>query len=184
MVFLIITTVIILSFLVFTFVKAVLSKFNNYLFTLIIEVIGAFIDFVFIIAKQEPSIPVYLIIYLFGVVIPLTIFLLEKKNVYINYILKEKFTKPENRQDFYFSIIERDNNSYWAHSRLAKYYGDNNELEKQEIEYLKLIELNPSNKENYCKLAEIQVKLKKPNQAIATLSSLLNEDPGYLEGNL
>ena len=64
MFFLIITTVMILSFLVFTFVKAILSKFNNYLFTLIIEVIGAFIDFVFIIANQEPSVPVYLIIYL------------------------------------------------------------------------------------------------------------------------
>ncbi len=184
MVFLILTTVIVLSFFVFTFVKALLAKFNNYLFTLIIEVIGAFIDFVFIIANQEPSVPVYFIIYLFGVVIPLVIFLLEGKNVYINYILREKFTKPENRQDFYFSIIERDNNNYWAHSRLAKYYGENHELEKQEIEYLKLIELNKTNKENYCKLAEIQVELKKPNQAIATLSSLLNEDPGYLEGNL
>ena len=184
MIFLIITTVIVLSFFVFTFVKAILSKFNNYLFTLIIEVIGAFIDFVFIIANQEPSVPVYLIIYLFGVILPLIIFLLEGKNIYINYILRERITKPENRQEFYFSIIEKDNNNYWAHSRLAKYYGENNELEKQEIEYLKLIELDKNNKENYCELANIQVKLKKPNQAIATLSSLLNEDPGYLEGNI
>ena len=184
MIFLIITTVIVLSFFVFTFVKAILSKFNNYLFTLIIEVIGAFIDFVFIIANQEPSVSVYLIIYLFGVILPLIIFLLEGKNIYINYILRERLTKPENRQEFYFSIIEKDNNNYWAHSRLAKYYGENNELEKQEIEYLKLIELDKNNKENYCELANIQVKLKKPNQAIATLSSLLNEDPGYLEGNI
>ena len=102
MVFLILTTVIILSFFVFTFVKAILSKFNNYLFTLIIEVIGAFIDCVFIIANQEPSVPVYFIIYLFGVVIPLVIFLLEGKNVYINYILKEKLTKW---QYFFIALV-------------------------------------------------------------------------------
>ena len=53
MVFLILTTVIVLSFFVFTFVKALLAKFNNYLFTLIIEVIGAFIDFVFILFEES-----------------------------------------------------------------------------------------------------------------------------------
>ena len=181
MVFLIITTIIIIAMFIYTL--ALMLKENSYIYLLIVEFVGIIIDFICILIGKSPSMYVYTIIYCLSVVIPLTILLLENNNSYIGEFSLLFNNKNIDKQKI-LKIIEKKPQSYIAHQKLAEYYKENKEYEKAENEYYRLVNLKPKEYSNYCILAQMLEKNNKNEEAIEILQQVLTMKPDYYEGSL
>ena len=159
MVNIIIFSIISLSIFIYTVIKLIKENDSNFLISLIAEFIGIIINFICIFFTIEPSITLLIIMYLFSVIVPFIIFILEKKEInlieIIN-IVNANYLEKKNQYDLAKKMLIKNvnkfPNNYLSHLKLAKWYEKNGELEKAEDEYLKVIELKPRKYENYYKL--------------------------------
>ena len=71
MVLLILTTILSIVLFVSTFIKMIKRNNFNYLYLMIIEFIGIFIDFIFVIIGKNPGVIGYLFILLLSLIIPI-----------------------------------------------------------------------------------------------------------------
>ena len=74
MVFLVITTIIVIAIFVVTILNLIRKNDTNFLYLLIVEFIGILIDFIHIFSGTDISPLGYGVVYLLSVVIPLIIF--------------------------------------------------------------------------------------------------------------
>ena len=191
MVNIIIFSIISLSIFIYTVIKLIKENDTNFLISLIAEFIGIIINFICIFFTIEPSITLLIIMYLFSVIVPIIIFILEKKEInlieIIN-IVNANYLEKKNQYDLAKKMLIKNvnkfPNNYLSHLKLAKWYEKNGELEKAEDEYLKVIELKPSKYENYYKLALIYNKDKKNQQAIEILKEVLKRKADYLDASI
>lgn len=181
MIFLIITTIIIIAMFIYTL--ALMLKENSYIYLLIIEFVGIIIDFISILIGKSPSMFVYTIIYCLSIVVPLTILILENNSSYIGEFSLLFNNKNIDKQKI-LKIIEKKPQSYVAHQKLAEYYKENQEYEKAENEYYRLVNLKPKEYSNYCSLAQMLEKNNKNEEAIEILQQVLTLKPDYYEGSM
>ena len=191
MVNIIIFSIISLSIFIYTVIKLIKENDSNFLISLIAEFIGIIINFICIFFTIEPSITLLIIMYLFSVIVPFIIFILEKKEInlieIIN-IVNANYLEKKNQYDLAKKMLIKNvnkfPNNYLSHLKLTKWYEKNGELEKAEDEYLKVIELKPNKYENYYKLALIYNKDKKNQQAIEILKEVLKRKADYLDASI
>ena len=191
MVNIIIFSIISLSIFIYTVIKLIKENDSNFLISLIAEFIGIIINFICIFFTIEPSITLLIIMYLFSVIVPFIIFILEKKEInlieIIN-IVNANYLEKKNQYDLAKKMLIKNvnkfPNNYLSHLKLTKWYEKNGELEKAEDEYLKVIELKPNKYENYYKLALTYNKDKKNQQAIEILKEVLKRKADYLDASI
>lgn len=183
---LILTTIGSIGLFALTFLNMIKKNYSNYLYLLITEFIGIFIDFIFIISGNIPNVFGYAVIFILSIILPIVSFLLEKKGIYLSETFSVgyiKIFKKENSETL-IKLCERYPNSYQFHKMLANFYVKNNEKEKAEDEYLKVIELKENDYKTYCVLAQILAENDKRNQAQILLQRLLSIKPDYTEGSV
>ncbi len=185
MVQIIIFSILVISTFIYTFAKLIKENNSGYVYLLSLEFIGIIIDFIFIFIKKSPNLLILSFIYLVSVIIPVLFLILEKKNIYLDEIIniaRSKNNKNELKKKLLLNI-ERRPNSYTSHKMLAKLYEENEEKEKAEGEYLKVININPKDYDTYCKLAEILHENKKEEESIQLLQNLLSTKPEFYKAS-
>lgn len=183
MIFLILTTVLIIAMFIYTFARMIKNNSLDNIYVLIAEFIGIVIDFICIVVSKKPSIYMYMLIYFISIVLPLIVFGLEMKDIYIGELIL-LFPHKNISKESLLQIIEKKSSSYIAHKKLAEYYRENQEKEKAEDEYIKLIQLRPKEYSNYCTLARIFEENNKSDEAIDVLQELLQVKPDSSEASL
>lgn len=191
MINIIVFSIVALSIFIYTVINLIRKNNSNYLFALIPEFVGLIIDFICIFFKIDPNLFLLLIMYIFGLIIPIILLILEKKEVNIAEIVniaKVNFYENKGQHDLakkqLIYNVNRYSNNFLSHQKLGEWYEKNGELEKAESEYLKVIELKPKKYENYYKLALIYNKDQKKDEAIEILKEVLKRKADYLDASL
>ena len=134
MIHIIIFSIIVLIVFGITFFKLIKENNSNYIWALVTEFVGIFIDFIFILNGKTPNFIVLIIMYLFGVIVPLIVLTLERNGINLLEVLKIiKAIKYYKREHYELAKkellinIEKYPNSYMSDKKLAELYEKMNE---------------------------------------------------------
>lgn len=184
MILTILITVLALALFTITFLKMIKTNSANYIYLLVIEFIGISIDFIVLFIGKEASGIGNGIAVIFSVIIPIIVFILERKGVLFEELinsLKLNINGEANKEQL-LKLIEKNPRSYYAHLKLAEYYDKNNEKDKAQDEYIRVIQIKEDDYKTYCKLANLFHEDKKDDNAIEILQTLIKMKPDYYEG--
>ena len=128
----IIFSVIALSIFIYTVVNLIKKNNSNYVFSLIPEFMGLIINFVCILLKVEPSVILLIIMYIFSVIIPIIMLILEKREInlseIINIVKANYYEKREQydlaRKQLVYNVSRYPNN-FLSHQKLGEWYEKN-----------------------------------------------------------
>lgn len=184
MILTILITVLALVFFTTTFFKMIKTNSTNYIYLLVIEFIGISIDFIVLFIGKKASRIGNTVTVLISILIPMIIFILEKKGLLFDEIINMLNINLNNNasKEQLLKMIEKNPRSYSAHLKLAEYYEKNGETDKAEDEYIRVIQIKEDDYKSYCKLANLFYADKKDNEAIETLQILMKAKPDYYEG--
>lgn len=178
---LIFTSMLIIAIFIITFIQMIRKNNSNYTYLLGAEFIGIAIMFAYIFNGNEPQNFAYFITYILSVLIPAVIFLLEKRQIFIDEIVASYLAKRKQDVNKLLEIIEKNPESYYAHKALAEIYEEKQEYEKAEDEYTRAIQIKQNDYKMYIKIANIYVKNNKKQEACDVLQSLLDAKPENLD---
>ncbi len=166
------------------FFKIIKKNDTSYVLIIAIETIGIAIDLVFLLSNWKMNIIIKIIEYLMSVILPLAIIILEMKNIDIIhhfkgssvdiFILTGNYKKAK---EILMKIIEKNEENYDAHKKLAKIYEKEGGIRKAVDEYTQCISINKQDYDSYYKISTLLVELDRKEDAIQMLDSLLSKQP-------
>lgn len=182
------------AIVLFILIFAIMIKRNdtNYISILIISAVGIFINFIGLSFGFYNNWIVKIIEYLLAVVIPLIIIILEKNNIkYSEIIVITKlkywmFSKQQKKaKKGLIALVTKYPHSYIGRKALAELYEKEEDYENAMIEYYRVYDLKNDDFNSNVKIAEMQMKLGKSQDAEETLNDLLERKPEcYIASNL
>ncbi|MGN1302015.1 MAG: hypothetical protein ACI4U9_05820, partial [Clostridia bacterium] len=138
----IVTLVSFLLFIYVFFFKMIKKNDTNYLIILGIEAIGILINFIQIIFGVLKTGFFNGIVYIFSIIIPVVVFLLEYKNINVSemmYVCASKicllFGNAKKAKELLINLSTKYPNSYFAHKMLAEIYEQAGGMSKSIEEY-------------------------------------------------
>lgn len=173
----------------FIVVFFIMAKKNdtNYLYLLFVEMIGITINFLEQVTPVFNSIGFKIIQYLFAIIIPVIILLLDRRNISFSEIIvcsKCYFIKDDKKKkEILATFTKKYSKSFNAHKMLEKLYEKSGEYEKALLEQYKILELNPGAVHETYKVAELLNKLNKPKEAEKVLRQIIRTTPQYVNSN-
>lgn len=180
-----------ISLLSIIFYKIIRKKEMGYILILILEIAGITIDICGLVASININVVLKTIMYIFSILLPIIVLILEYKNIDIfsrmkltlaNFYLK--IGKTKKAKDILISVIEKNNNNYNAHKMLAEIYEKEGGLRKAIDEFVICIEINKKDYDSYYKIATLLNELEKKDEAIEMLSTLLEKKPDYYHASI
>lgn len=173
---------------VYIFFKMIHQNDTNYIGILILESIGIALNFVSVITQKHLNEFFSIIKYIFGIIIPVGIIIMEKKGVpliQILNILKAKiYLKIGNNKkakEQLINLVTRYPENYIGHKMLAEIYELEGGMRKAIDEYVQAIDINKQDYHSYYKVAELLNNLEKTDEATQMLFNLLNKKPDYYD---
>ena len=133
----------ILAFVLFLviFYKMIYRNDTNYIYSLAMQAIGFAIGFIGLIFNFKLPIVLLIISYLFSVIIPILIILLERKNINLTEAISMVLAKfyvsigqEEKAKQVMLKLVDKYQNSYYGHKELAKIYEKQNDKEINETQ--------------------------------------------------
>lgn len=177
------------SFILFVYIfifKLVKKNDTNYLIILGIEAIGILINFIQILFGVLRNISFNVLVYIFSIVIPILVFLLEYKNINVSemfYVCASKiylfFGNSKKAKDLLIILNEKYENSYFAHKMLAEIYEKEGGMRKSIEEYVRVLEIKRNDYKSYYKISILLRDLGRNKQAIQMLENLLKVKPEH-----
>ena len=176
---------------VMIFVRMIKRNDTSYVVILAIEAIGIAIDFIFTIFSLKLNLVIKIITYFMSIVLPMVLILLERKNIKILqwfnffkvniYISLNNYKKAKN---LLMQMLDKDNDIYGAHKKLAEIYEKEGGMRKAIDEYVQCIDLNKQDYDSYYKVSTLLSELDKKDEAIEMLTNLLDKKPDYIEATM
>lgn len=164
---------------------------TTYVPVLAVESLGIAIDFVLLSSNSKINLLIKLIIYLMSIILPAIIIFLEKKNITVMlnakifmadiYIALGNYKKAK---EILIDMIEKNNDIYDLHKKLAKIYEKEGGIRKAIDEYVQCIELDKQDYDSYYKVATLLQDLDRKPEAIQMLNNLLSKKPEYIEATM
>ena len=183
-------TVISFAIFVYMFLKMIRNNDTSYVTILVLEAVGIALNFVEVLFDVKLNIVFIILKYVFAILLPIAIIILEKRNVRLFEgigLLKVKllimFGNTKKAKQILLEILEKNPNSYKAHLYLAKLYEQEGGMRRAIDEYVHAIDLNKQDYESYYKVADLLNQLNKKDEAAQMLSNLLNKKPDNLEAS-
>ena len=183
-------TVISFAIFVYMFLKMIRNNDTSYVTILVLEAVGIALNFVEVLFDVKLNIVFIILKYVFAILLPIVIIILEKRNVRLFEgigLLKVKllimFGNTKKAKQILLGILEKNPNSYKAHLYLAKLYEQEGGMRRAIDEYVHAIDLNKQDYESYYKVADLLNQLNKKDEAAQMLSNLLNKKPDNLEAS-
>lgn len=182
----------VLAFVIFITIFWKLIKRNDtiYIYILVVEFIGIAIRFFSIIKDIHLNITVLFVIYMISIIIPGVIILLEKKRIFLSEFviithakISLKYGNNELARKNLIKLISKYPDSYYAHKLLAEIYEKECRDEDAIDEYVRAVEINPTDYDSYYQISFLLNKNKKQNEAKEMLKDLLSKKPGYYKAS-
>lgn len=183
----------VLSFAIFLymFYKMIKNNDTTYILFLVLGAIGVALSLVEVIAGIQFDWYIKIIMYIFAVIIPVIIIVLEKSHFgvmeYLNIMKAKIYFKLGNNKKAKQALINlfgKYPNSYQAHKLLAEIYESEGGQRKAIEEYVQAIDLNKKDFNSYFKVATLLKDLDKKQEATQMLANLLSKKPDYKEATV
>ena len=171
---------------VYMFFKMIRENDTNYIGVLIIQTIGISINFLEVLLKIQLN-PVLMIIkYILGIIMPITIMIIEKQGIPLIQVLNVarakiylKLGNNKKAKEQLINLVAKNPENYIGHKMLAEIYELEGGMRKAIDEYVQAIDINKKDYDSYYKVAELLNNLEKTDEASEMLFSLLNNKPDY-----
>ena len=177
-------TVISFAIFVYMFFRMIRNNDTTYVAILVIEAIGIALNFIEVLFGIKLNMLFVILKYVFSILIPIAILILEKRNFYLYEVInitKAKiylaFGDNKKAKQALITLIDKNNNIYKAHKMLAEIYEQEGGMRKAIDEYVQAIDLNKKDYQSYYKVAELLNNLDKKEEAAQMLFSLLSKKP-------
>lgn len=187
----IIFSIIAFSMFILMFFKIIKRNDTNYVIMLGIEFIGILISFVEIIFGLKYNLFLRILTYVFAIILPLIIFILEKKKIYFSEIiyitLAKLFTligNNKNAKNMLLKLQDKYPESYNSHLLLAKIYEKEGGRRKAIDEYVIAVDINKKDYNSYYKISKLLYDLEKKDDAELMLKNLISKKPDYVNATL
>lgn len=176
---------------VYMFFRMIKNNDTSYVLVLVIEAIGITLNFAEVLFGIKLNLLFMILKYIFAILFPIIIIILEKKNVplfeMIN-VMKSKiymfFGDIKKAKQALLAILDKNQNSYQAHRLLAEIYEKEGGMRKAIDEYVQAVDLNKQDYDSYYKVAELLNNLDKKEEASEMLFNLLNKKPEMYEASI
>lgn len=165
----------------------VMARKNNttYISLLVVQAIGIAINFLEINFNIFVQLPFKIIEYIFSIIIPIIVLLLERKKIItyseiIALILNKYYNitgDKEKNKKMLLKIINKDSNSVLAHKLLGDAYEKEGKTDIAIDEYLRVIDLKPNDTKTCFKLVNLYELTNNDNEAIRLLNDLIEQKP-------
>lgn len=177
------------SFILFVYIflfKMIKKNDTSYLIILGIEAAGILVNFVQIIFGVLRTSFFNTVVYIFAIIVPLLVFILEYKNINISevmYMIAVRFCllfgKTKKTKELLIDLISKYPNSYFAHKMLAEIYEKEGGMRKAIDEYVKVLEIKRNDYKSYYRISFLLRDLGRNKQAILMLENLLEVKPEH-----
>ena len=181
----------VISFVIFAYVfifKLIKKNDTTYLVILIGQAIGILLNFIQILFSSLGGVGIKIICYVFCIIIPGVILVLETREfnfsellyVFISKILISLGNRKKAKEMLIKLVVKYDK-SYKGHKMLAEIYEEEGGMRKAIDEYVKVLDIKGNDYKSYFKISELLNNLDKKDEAIEMLSILLNKKPELYE---
>lgn len=179
------------SLFIIIFFKIIRKNDANYIIALVIEAIGITVSFIEIKLKIGENVFWGTLRYLFSIVIPLAIIIIEIRGVNFSEILSIAIAKfllfigdKRAAKAVLIKLVTKYPESYLGHKMLAECYEQEGGMRKAIDEYVTAIDIKKNDYKSYFKIAELLKDLGKKAEAIQMLETLLKTKPDCYEASL
>lgn len=181
------------SFLIFAYIflfEMMKKNDTTYLTILLFQAIGILMNLIRVLFDVLTGVESIIVMYLFSIVIPLVVIILEYKNLNCSEWLQIAlakiymlFSNDKKAKEVLINIVSKYDNSYTAHKILAEIYEKEGGMRKAIDEYVKALDLKPSDYVTYFKISILLKELGKKEEAIQMLKTLVSKRPEMKEAN-
>ena len=182
----IVTLVSFILFIYVFFFKMIKKNDTNYLIILGIEATGILINFIQIIFGVLRTGFFNGIVYIFSIIIPIIVFLLEYKNINVSemlYVCASRicllFGNAKKAKELLINLSIKYPNSYFAHKMLAEIYEQEGGMRKSIDEYVKVLDIKRNDYKSYYRISILLRDLGRNKEAIQMLDNLLKVKPEH-----
>ena len=183
--------VIALGLFLFLFFRMIQKNDTNYIYILALQALGIAIGFFALIINVKIPIIVLILTYIFSIILPIIIILIERKGItlteviYISiYKMYSKLGLEDKAKNIILKLVEKDKYSFYGHKLLAEVYEKEDNLEIATEEYIRASNIRPNEDKIQYKIAELFNKTGKQNGAVKILQELLRKKPEWQEATL
>ena len=180
--------VIALGLFLFLFFRMIQKNDTNYIYILALQALGIAIGFFALIINIKLPIIVLILTYIFSIILPIIIILIERKGItlteviYISiYKMYSKLGLEDKAKNIILKLVEKDKYSFYGHKLLAEVYEKEGNLEIATEEYIRASNIRPNEDKIQYKIAELFNKTGKQNGAVKILQELLRKKPEWEE---
>lgn len=178
-----------LAFVLFIYIfwfKLIKKNDTNYIVILGIEAIGILINYIQIFFKIMRNGFFNFIIFVFAILVPICVFIVEYKNINVSewmYVIISKifllFGKDKKAKEILIELTKQYSDSYFAHKMLAQIYEKEGGMRRAIEEYVKTLEIRRNDYKSYYKISILLRDLGRDKQAILMLNNLLKVKPEH-----
>ncbi len=183
-----------IAFVLFSYIfifKLIKKNDTTYLGIIAFQSIGILLNFIQILFNILNGWFFYSVIYLFCIIIPTAILLVEIKGInsseLISVAIAKLFYFVGNRKkakNILLNLVTKYDKSYYAHKMLAEIYQEEGGLRKAIDEYVKVLDIKANDFKSYFKISKLLNELGKKNEAIEMLKNLSKKKPDFHEANI
>jgi len=179
------------SLFIIIFFKIIRRNDANYIIALVLEAIGITISFVEIKLKIGENVFWGTIRYLFSIIFPLAIVIMEIRGINFSELISIFAVKfclfigdKRAAKSILIKLVTKYPESYLGHKMLAECYEQEGGMRKAIDEYVTAIDIKKNDYKSYFKIAELLKDLGKKAEAIQMLETLLKTKPDCYEATL
>lgn len=183
--------VIALGLFLFLFFRMIQKNDTNYIYILALQALGIAIGFFALIINVKLPIIVLILTYVFSIILPIIIILIERKGITLTevicisiYKIYNKLGLEDKAKNVILKLVEKDKYSFYGHKLLAEVYEKEDNLEIATEEYIRASNIRPNEDKIQYKIAELFNKTGKQNGAVKILQELLRKKPEWQEVSL
>jgi len=176
------------AFFIIIFLRMIQKNDTNYIYMLIVQAIGIVLKFIGLLFNFEIPIIITSLCYLFSVVLPIAILILEKKVMNFSEIICFLYTHickdDEKNKKIIMWLIEKYPESYYGHKTLAQIYEKEEKFDIAAEEYMRALEKNENDYTLQYKIAFSLNNIARKDEAIQILNDTLKINPQYYEASI
>ena len=179
-------TILAFGLFVYIFFKMMQKNETNYIGILVMQAIGIALNFISVSIKKELG-PFFMVVkYLLGIILPIAIIVIEKRNIPLIQVLNItkakiylKLGNNKKAKEQLINLVTKYPENYIGHKMLAEIYELEGGMRKAIDEYVQAIDVNKKDYDSYYKIAELLNNLDKSDEASEMLFNLLSKKPDY-----
>ncbi len=178
------------SLFIIIFFKIIRKNDANYIILLVLQAIGITVSFVEIKLGIDENAFWWTIRYLFSIVIPLVIIIMELKGFNFSELLSITAAKffmmigdTKTAKTILVKLVTKYPDSYLGHKLLAECYEKEGGMRRAIDEYVTAVDINKKDYKSYFKIADLLRDLGKKDEAIQMLEHLIKTKPDCYEAS-